>query len=300
MEMSFRDANLTTRVEAVRYICLVAILIALPAAADAQRDVARRGRSVQSQTASTPQDRPAAKQRPAAEQRPPAEQRQARERRSEQRQSAQQQQRPMTGLGPIGLPPAPATTTNTPWWERQGPPAWERKQAPWWERPQIDPYKTMNPARVMLDQERDARRLARHPRPVHPIYKPGYIAPPIPDFLFPVRDRLAAWAGVDPNGFAMALINEYRPGTPIGWHRDAPQYDIIAGVSLLSSCRMRLRPYVPPSHAAGQGKRRVTTHEIELLPRSAYVIRGEARSAYEHSIPAVTSLRYSITLRTLR
>ena len=125
-------------------------------------------------------------------------------------------------------------------------------------------------------------------------------SPPIPDFLFPVRDRLAAWAGVDPNGFAMALINEYRPGTPIGWHRDAPQYDIIAGVSLLSSCRMRLRPYVPPSHATGQTKRRMTTHEIELLPRSAYVIRGEARSAYEHSIPAVTSLRYSITLRTLR
>jgi len=125
-------------------------------------------------------------------------------------------------------------------------------------------------------------------------------SPPIPDFLFPVRDRLAAWAGVDSNSFAMALINEYRPGTPIGWHRDAPQYDIIAGVSLLSSCRMRLRPYVSPSHAAGQTKRRITTHEIELLPRSAYVIRGEARSAYEHSIPAVTSLRYSITLRTLR
>src|SRR5688572_29660459 len=136
MEVSFSDANLTTRVEAVRYICLVAILIALSAAADArQRDVARRGRSVQSQTAPSPQDRPAAKQRPAAEQGPPAEQRQARERRSEQRQSAQQQQRPMTGLGPIGLPPAPATATNTPWWERQGPPAWERKQVPWWERP---------------------------------------------------------------------------------------------------------------------------------------------------------------------
>ena len=125
-------------------------------------------------------------------------------------------------------------------------------------------------------------------------------SPPIPDFLFPVRERLAAWAGVDASSFAMALVNEYRPGTPIGWHRDAPQYDIIAGVSLLSSCRMRLRPYVPPSQTAGQGKRRMTTHEIELLPRSAYVIRGEARSAYEHSIPAVTALHYSITLRTLR
>jgi alkylated DNA repair dioxygenase AlkB len=125
-------------------------------------------------------------------------------------------------------------------------------------------------------------------------------SPPIPEFLFTVRARLAAWANVDPADFAMALINEYRPGTPIGWHRDAPQYDIIAGVSLLSPCAMRLRPYVPPSPAAAQKARRTTSHEIELLPRSAYVIRGEARSAYEHSIPAVAALRYSITFRTLR
>ena len=125
-------------------------------------------------------------------------------------------------------------------------------------------------------------------------------SPPIPDFLFPLRDRLAEWAGVEPHDFAMALINEYRPGTPIGWHRDAPQYDIVAGVSLLSPCVMRLRPYVPPSTAAAQKTRRKTTHEIELLPRSAYVIRGEARSAFEHSIPEVGALRYSITLRTLR
>ena len=124
--------------------------------------------------------------------------------------------------------------------------------------------------------------------------------PPIPEFLFPLRDRLAEWAAVAPQDFAMALINEYRPGTPIGWHRDAPQYDIIAGISLLSPCVMRLRPYVAPSQAAAQKIRRLTTHEIELRPRSAYVIKGEARSAFEHSIPAVESLRYSITLRTLR
>ena len=125
-------------------------------------------------------------------------------------------------------------------------------------------------------------------------------SPPIPEFLFPLRDRLAAWAEIEPHEFAMALINEYRPGTPIGWHRDAPQYDLIAGVSLLSPCVMRLRPYVSPSKAAAEKTRGKTTHEIELLPRSAYVIKAEARSAYEHSIPAVTELRYSITLRTLR
>ena len=125
-------------------------------------------------------------------------------------------------------------------------------------------------------------------------------SPPIPEFLFAVRERLADWAKVAPQAFAMALINEYRPGTPIGWHRDAPQYDIIGGISLLSPCVMRLRPYLSPSQAAASKMRRTTTHEIELLPRSAYVIKGDARSQYEHSIPAVTRLRYSITLRTLR
>lgn len=125
-------------------------------------------------------------------------------------------------------------------------------------------------------------------------------SPPIPQFLFDVRSRLASWAGVEPDAFAMALINEYRPGTPIGWHRDAPQYDIVAGVSLLSPCRMRLRPYVSPSNAAKRNVRRKTTHELELTPRSAYVMRGEARNSYEHSIPEVAALRYSITFRTLR
>jgi len=68
-------------------------------------------------------------------------------------------------------------------------------------------------------------------------------AGPLPEFLLPLRARIAQWACVDADAFAMALINEYRPGTPIGWHRDAPQYDIVGGVSLLSACRMRLRPY---------------------------------------------------------
>ena len=125
-------------------------------------------------------------------------------------------------------------------------------------------------------------------------------SPPIPEFLSPLRIRLAELAGVKASDFAMALINEYRPGTPIGWHRDAPQYELISGVSLLSSCRMRLRPYVSPSEAAAKQLRRSTTHEIELLPRSAYVMRDQARSGFEHSIPAVTDLRYSITFRTLR
>jgi alkylated DNA repair dioxygenase AlkB len=123
---------------------------------------------------------------------------------------------------------------------------------------------------------------------------------PIPEFLFPLRDRLAAWAKIDPPAFAMALINEYQESAPIGWHRDAPQYELIAGVSLLSASRMKLRPYVAPRDLSKLAGPRKTTHEIELKPRSAYLITGEARAGYEHSIPPVTSLRYSVTFRTLR
>jgi alkylated DNA repair dioxygenase AlkB len=129
----------------------------------------------------------------------------------------------------------------------------------------------------------------------------GRTTPPIPAFLLPFRDRLAGWIGIAPDDFAMALINEYREGAPIGWHRDAPQYDLVAGISLLSECRMKLRPYVPPKAlAAAQRTRRAATHEITLEPRSAYLLSGEARTAYEHHIPPAPSLRYSITLRTLR
>lgn len=124
--------------------------------------------------------------------------------------------------------------------------------------------------------------------------------PPIPEFLCPLRARIAEWAGREATAFAMALINEYPPGAPIGWHRDAPQYDVVAGVSLLSSCRMRFRPYRAPSSVSPASPRRKATHEISLARRSAYLMSGDARSAYEHHIPPVDALRYSITFRTLR
>lgn len=133
-------------------------------------------------------------------------------------------------------------------------------------------------------------------------YDDGTPARPIPQFLLPLRATAAAWAGVHPDAFAMALINEYPPGAPIGWHRDAPQYDITAGISLLSSCRMRFRPYVPPraARSAGRHRPRRATCAVTLPPRSAYLITGPSRRDYEHSIPAVTAMRYSVTFRTLR
>jgi alkylated DNA repair dioxygenase AlkB len=109
------------------------------------------------------------------------------------------------------------------------------------------------------------------------------VAGPIPTFLLPLRVDIAAWAGVDADSFAMALINEYRPGTHIGWHRDAPQYDIVAGLSLLSPCRMKFRPYLSPAKTTADP--RVATHELLLERRSAYLMSGPSRTAYEHHIP---------------
>jgi alkylated DNA repair dioxygenase AlkB len=121
-----------------------------------------------------------------------------------------------------------------------------------------------------------------------------------PGFLLTLRIRMAAWSEVEPEAFAMALINSYPPGAPIGWHRDAPQYGVIVGLSLLSSCRMRLRPYVSPDDLPGRsGRPRRATHELTLAPRSAYLLAGDARSRYEHSIPPVAEQRYSITFRTV-
>jgi alkylated DNA repair dioxygenase AlkB len=124
--------------------------------------------------------------------------------------------------------------------------------------------------------------------------------PPMPAFLEPLRASVADWAELGPDDFVMALINEYPPGAPIGWHRDAPQYGVVAGISLLSPCRMKFRPYVRPSARSSSGVRRIATHEVRLERRSAYLMTGDSRSAFEHHIPAIDTLRYSITFRTAR
>jgi alkylated DNA repair protein (DNA oxidative demethylase) len=138
-----------------------------------------------------------------------------------------------------------------------------------------------------------ARRTVRHYG-----YDYGYeswqLAPadPLPAPLVWLRDRCAGLAGVEPEGLAQILVSRYPPGAGIGWHRDAPMFGpTLVGVSLCSLCRMRFQ------RRAG-GVRRV--YELELAPRSAYVLAGQARSAWQHSISPTKSLRYSITFRTLR
>lgn len=114
---------------------------------------------------------------------------------------------------------------------------------------------------------------------------------PMPDWLAPLRARAETFAGLPEGAFEHVLINEYRLGAPIGWHRDRPQFDRVVGVSLLSPCVMRLRRRVQ-----GGFERK----NAPLAPRSAYLLSGEARTAWEHSIPEAKALRYSITFRNLR
>ncbi len=115
--------------------------------------------------------------------------------------------------------------------------------------------------------------------------------PPLPDFLVPLRDRVAALAGVAADALVEALVTEYQPGAGIGWHRDAPMFGVVIGVSLLGPCRFRLR--------AGTGERQ-RIYTITLAPRSAYVLDGAARVSWQHMIPPTKTLRYSVTFRTLR
>ena len=113
----------------------------------------------------------------------------------------------------------------------------------------------------------------------------------IPDFLLALRASAARFAGMPPDAFQHALVTEYRPGAAIGWHRDKAEFGEIIGISLLASCVFRLRRTV------SDGWERVN---IVADPRSAYLLSGPSRSEWEHSIPGVNALRYSVTFRNLR
>ena len=115
--------------------------------------------------------------------------------------------------------------------------------------------------------------------------------PPIPENLLGLRARVAAVAALEPSELDEVLVTEYPPGAGIGWHRDAPQFGTVIGVSLLSDCRMRFQ--------RGKGAAR-ETWAAQLAPRSMYVLRDEVRQHWQHSIPPTRALRYSITFRTLR
>jgi alkylated DNA repair dioxygenase AlkB len=109
----------------------------------------------------------------------------------------------------------------------------------------------------------------------------------LPPWLRPLRDRGADLAGVGGDALVQALVQRYPPGAPIGWHRDYFSYGIVVGISLGADARMRFR-------------RDGETAEVLLERRSAYVLAGDARWKWEHQVPPVKELRYSVTFRTLR
>jgi DNA oxidative demethylase len=117
--------------------------------------------------------------------------------------------------------------------------------------------------------------------------------PAIPPPLVAVRDTVAALFGMEGGRFTEALVTEYPPGAVIGWHRDAPAFGpAVIGISLASACRLRFRR----THPDGAIERA----SIVLARRSAYLLDGPARAQWQHSIPAVDALRYSMTFRTVR
>jgi alkylated DNA repair dioxygenase AlkB len=111
-----------------------------------------------------------------------------------------------------------------------------------------------------------------------------------PAFVADVRNKVAKFAGRKVDEFQQGGVNLYPPGAGIGWHKDKPQFGVIVGVSLLAPATMRFR------RAEGTGWIR-TSQRLE--PRSIYILEGEARTVWEHSVPPVDAVRYSLTFRTV-
>ena len=116
-------------------------------------------------------------------------------------------------------------------------------------------------------------------------------AEPIPAWLLPARARAAAFAGLDEDALAQALVIRYGEGAGLGWHRDRPVFDDVVGISLLSTAPLRFR------RRRGEKWERFT---LRAEPRSLYLLRGPARSEWQHSLAPVAALRYAITFRSMR
>ena len=113
----------------------------------------------------------------------------------------------------------------------------------------------------------------------------------VPDWLQPVASKIERFDDLEPGSIVQVLVTEYAAGAGIGWHRDKPHFDKIYGLSLLSGCKFRFR------RRTGSKWERLT---LDVAPRSIYRLTGDSRHVWEHSIPSVDALRYSITFRTMK
>jgi alkylated DNA repair dioxygenase AlkB len=159
------------------------------------------------------------------------------------------------------------------------------------ERDLLDVLESLDFYRVTM-RGQPSKRLVRH-YGLQYDYDTWKVDPgdPLPPALEWVRERAARLVDAAPEALAQVLVTQYPPGAPIGWHRDAPAFGDVIGVSLGAASRMRFQ--------RGKGEERETA-EVVLEPRSAYVLTGPARTQWQHSIPPVKELRHSITFRTLR
>ena len=115
-------------------------------------------------------------------------------------------------------------------------------------------------------------------------------AAPPPSWIAPFASRVEAFASLKPGAIGHIVFTEYAPGAAIGWHRDKKDFDLVFGLSLAAACPFRFR------RKSGKRWERFT---LDVQPRSLYLMTGEARWSWEHSIPAMAALRYSVTFRTL-
>jgi alkylated DNA repair dioxygenase AlkB len=113
----------------------------------------------------------------------------------------------------------------------------------------------------------------------------------MPAFLLPLRERAARFANLEASDLQHVLLTEYAPGAGIGWHKDKPIFAEVVGISLGSRCAFRFR------RKSGRTWERAS---VVAEPRSAYLLQGPSRTEWEHSIPALDRLRYSITFRNFR
>jgi alkylated DNA repair dioxygenase AlkB len=109
-----------------------------------------------------------------------------------------------------------------------------------------------------------------------------------------LTEKVAQQLMINPAQFAELLVTEYTVDSVINWHRDAPPFECIAGISLAADCIFKLRPY----DKSLRTKR--NTISFPVRRRSLYIMQGPAREEWEHSTAPVPDLRYSITLRTLK
>ncbi len=100
-------------------------------------------------------------------------------------------------------------------------------------------------------------------------------APPLVDALHPLRARVARWSGLPEPALEHVLVSEYVPGTPLGWHRDVPDFEDVIGVSLGAPAVLRFRPY-PPEPRRRADVVRLTVAAAVDLPDARTVAVGVA------------------------